>query len=288
MLVVGGGDLIRDDKGWKTFWYTTEKIFLALLFQRKVCLLNVGIGKPKSRVSTYALKYALRKAEKIIVRDRRSLAVCKDLNAGDKAVLAHDIVLDIHAFHEVKFRNPQKTVTGEESREYCVFCLRHNPDTYSGFQLDERKLACISDMLDIVIQYHNVRVMCVPFQGGKNNDNDLHGKVLKNMQHQEHAEILDWNGNISEILSYFKNAKFVIAMRLHAVVLAVLYDKPCIVFPYDIKVNEFCAQFNIKSIIQSDDLLNSTKVQQMLTEVMNAPSVSYDKSSSWCSIGLDV
>ena len=47
-LVFGGGDLIRDDRGWRVFLYAMEKIFLALLLRKPVYLLNVGIGKPST------------------------------------------------------------------------------------------------------------------------------------------------------------------------------------------------------------------------------------------------
>ncbi len=36
VFVVGGGDLIRDDLGWRTFFFTMEKIVAAILMGKKV------------------------------------------------------------------------------------------------------------------------------------------------------------------------------------------------------------------------------------------------------------
>ncbi len=77
MLVVGGGDLIRDDKGWKTFTYTMEKIVFALLLQKPVYMVNIGINKPVTSTENY-LRWVLA-TRQVITRDQRTFDLCKDL-----------------------------------------------------------------------------------------------------------------------------------------------------------------------------------------------------------------
>src|SRR5688572_16397905 len=77
-LIVGGGDLLRDDKGWRQFMYTMEKVLLALVYGRPVYLVNVGLGKPKTWYGRATLHWTLKRCSRIIVRDMRSLRVCAD------------------------------------------------------------------------------------------------------------------------------------------------------------------------------------------------------------------
>ena len=69
-LVVGGGDLIRDDKGWRTFFYTVEKIIVALMFGKPVYLVNIGITRCQQNYSSRILKTIIRKCRCIVARDR--------------------------------------------------------------------------------------------------------------------------------------------------------------------------------------------------------------------------
>jgi len=55
-LIVGGGDLIRDDLGWRTFFYTIEKLIVALLIGKKVYVVNAGIGQPSTGYGRMTLR----------------------------------------------------------------------------------------------------------------------------------------------------------------------------------------------------------------------------------------
>src|SRR5262252_3888065 len=80
-LIVGGGDLVRDDLGWRGFFFPMEKVFAALLQRKKVYFVNVGLGRPQTRYARRLLRWALPRAEQVIVRDQRSISVCRECGA---------------------------------------------------------------------------------------------------------------------------------------------------------------------------------------------------------------
>ena len=92
-LIVGGGDLVRDDLGWRTFFYTMEKPILALLLGKKVYVVNAGIGQPATGYGRVILRWVLGRCDRVIVRDLQSEQICKQL--GVRVVLAPDIVLSL-------------------------------------------------------------------------------------------------------------------------------------------------------------------------------------------------
>src|SRR5579885_3086022 len=108
-LIVGGGDLIRDDRGWRTFLFTLEKILLAILFRKPVYLVNVGIGRPHTSLGRRLLAWALPRCRKIIVRDQRSLDLCREFHAPAK--YAPDIVLSSSVISKSASHRPPATPT---------------------------------------------------------------------------------------------------------------------------------------------------------------------------------
>jgi polysaccharide pyruvyl transferase WcaK-like protein len=94
-LIIGGGDLIRDDCGWRQFLFTIEKIALARLLRKPVYLVNIGIGRPRTGYGSRILGWSLRHCRQIIVRDRRSLDICENSHAGGVTRLAPDIALSL-------------------------------------------------------------------------------------------------------------------------------------------------------------------------------------------------
>ena len=72
-LVGGGGDVLRDDRGWRHLSFATEKYFVAKAFGKPWYVLNAGIGPPTTGYGGRVLRYVLERARQVVVRDRRGL-----------------------------------------------------------------------------------------------------------------------------------------------------------------------------------------------------------------------
>ena len=292
-LIIGGGDLIRDDRGWRQFLFTLEKILLARLLRKPVYLVNVGIGRPHSRYGRSILGWSLRHCRQIIVRDRRSLEICENLGAGGVTRLAPDIVLSLPELLP-EIASSRQT---DHRAPYVLVCLRGDPNVFQQYDLNEPKIQTLAAGLDHVVEQYGLDVVFIPFQGlGSSglDDNRLHQRVVNAMRHASRTEIRPWTDDLGEICRWFQGAQGVLAMRLHAAVLAMCFERPCILMPYDHKLREFGQLMGISDAIDSETLDSSAQLRSVLASALNGSSAagtrrapSPECNSRWTDMALE-
>lgn len=263
-LVVGGGDLIRDDLGWRTFLFTMEKLIAAILMGKKVYLVNTGVGRLSTRYGRVLLRWTLRRCSRIIVRDARSENVCRELGVTEQVSLAPDIALtlpDLLATQKVI------SIDSRRKKPYVVVCLRHNPQTFRSYDMTNHRINILAQSLDNLIERHDVDVVFLPLHGTLANgrgDALLHGRVAKAMAHGERVQMRPWTPDLDEVYAWIRGAHLVLAMRLHAAVLAQACGGPCVLMPYDRKVREFGDLMAMRHSIEAAALDNLSAVNALL------------------------
>lgn len=281
-ILIGGGDLIRDTKGWRTFFYTIEKLIFALLFRKPTYMASVGISKPTKKYSKILLKFLLPKCKLIIVRDKRSLNFCRKIGVKN-VTLAADIATTL----------AKNTLTYENQinlpEKYCLITLRVAPNLYGQFDINDSHYKCFANTLDKFIEQTNSNVIFYPYQNTNiDNDNDIHKIVLSNMNKKRSALIYDWDSDLNNAFNLAANANLVIGMRLHALVVAVSVNTPCIAMPYDKKLDEFCELAGIQHFITPELMMKPDKLLQLLSQATeHKTNYSYLETTSWESIKLD-
>jgi polysaccharide pyruvyl transferase WcaK-like protein len=81
------------------------------------------------------------------------------------------------------------------------------------------------------------------------------------------SEIVPWTSDPQEVANWFGSARLVIAMRLHAAVLASAYGTPCMALPYDAKVSEFASYANQPLLPQEElDQTSETAIADAFLE----------------------
>jgi polysaccharide pyruvyl transferase CsaB len=263
-LIVGGGDLIREDRGRKLLLYTLEKMFLASALGKRVFLLNAGIGRPSTRIGAGLLGAALRRCERIVVRDERSLDVCRKLHAGKNAVYAPDIVTALPRFLKLP-ANAQPA--GE--RPYVVIALRSDSNRYGLYDLDEGRISCLALSLDLLIRRLNLDVVFLPFQNSaQGGDNLVHQRVVSRMARREHAVIRPWTSDLVRVAECIEGARCVVAMRLHAAVAAAAFGRPYVLMPYDQKLIELAKQQQHAGELSAADLEGVDTIAPILEDAV--------------------
>ncbi len=291
-LIVGGGDLIRDDMGWNTFTYVMEKIVVALLMRKPVYFVSVGLGVPRSWRARRLLGWALRRARKIIVRDRRSVALCESLGCARTTVLAPDIAAYLpRLLDRAEAATPaapaESPADPTRSAPFALVCLRGAPDVFGAYRFDDAQAASVAEALDSLAGEFGLDVRFVPMQ--RANDDDDHDQHLRVAGRMTARAILDdRTPGIPEALRLFAQARVVVAMRLHAAVLAATFGKPCIFLPYDVKCVEFARSANITTLLSSDELLDRGAVRACVRRALldEPPAAIRDSASVWESITL--
>jgi polysaccharide pyruvyl transferase CsaB len=262
MVIAGGGDCIRDDRGNRPFLYSVEKFVIASLMGKQICLLNVGLGRLRRGYANRVLGWILRRSVKTIVRDQRSVEVCRALGVTN-VHYAPDVVSLLPRQLGIDTARP----AGALRQSYLLVCLRDASNDYGRYAMTENRLANFATTLDAVIARHNLRIRFLPFQDcpGSTNDNRIHEEVFHRMQRRDDAQILDWNDDFRALGEVFAGARGVIAMRLHAAILAGAFQRPCVIMPYDQKLLEFGQQAGIGDYLPAE-MLDSIERSTALLE----------------------
>jgi len=294
VLIVGGGDLIRDDLGWRTFFFTMEKIVAAILMGKRVYLVNMGIGQLSTRYGRTLLKWTLRRCQRIIVREARSEKVCRELGVTEQVTLAPDIVLSLP---DLLGHQKVTNVASPYKNPYVLVSLRHNPGTFHSYEMSEARIRTLAQSLDGLIEQHDVDVVFLPLHATTPNgrgDATLHGRVAKAMVHAERIQLRPWTADLNEVCSWISDAKLVLAMRLHAAVLAYSYGRPCVLMPYDRKVREFGELMAIRHSIEAAALDDVATVNGVFESAWAEPKQEHENehwqhtiSSIWAELTLE-
>jgi polysaccharide pyruvyl transferase CsaB len=268
-LIVGGGDLIRDDRGWRTFWYTMEKIVFALLFSKPVFLVNIGIGRPVTKSGRFVLKWSLSRCRKIIVRDDRSYQLCKDLGCAGFTELAPDIAIRLPKIFPMEKADEEGEISSKDGG-YVVVCLRGTPNDFGQYPIGEVQVKNLAKALDGLAEDYGADIIFLPFQYNADVKNrSFQHQVIHYIKNHESLIKKDWTGDFKDIIRCFRGARLILGMRLHAVVLSVALNKQCIVMPYDVKLNEFAKQFGLKHLLPASDLHDVDIVGNHLMEALH-------------------
>ena len=263
IVLAGGGDFIRDDRGWKHFSASIEKLMAGSLMGKTVGLVNVGIGQPRTDYGRRWLPSALRRCDRIIVRDRRSYDLCAQFGVGSRTTFTVDIVM---CLRELLGIHPSGRRPIDE--RYIVVALRSNPNVYKQYVVDEARLRSLAAALDKVATRHGCKIVFVPFHGGVEDDNAIHRTLTGMMKQRDAAIVRDWTMNVQELVDIFSGAETTVAMRLHAAILALAVGRDCTVLPYDQKVRELCSEMRLQHLVEADALDDTESVARSIENSM--------------------
>jgi polysaccharide pyruvyl transferase WcaK-like protein len=283
LVMAGGGDVIRDEIGWRTFTFQVEKLVAGLLMGKPVYLLNVGLSTPATAYGRFTLKWLLPRLRGMVVRDTRSVEISASYGVTRRVVLLPDIVRRLPELMPEAARTPGDRTT-------VLVALHGDSNVYRRYQMTDERLAAFAGMLDTLAERYGLEIEFFPFQPAQDGgDARIARRVQSLMQHAGRSRILEWTVDVGELAARLSRSRLVIAMRLHAAVLAATYSAPCILMPYDQKVVEFGKQAEIPHILTPEILDKPEKSRQFLENVMAnlvAPAA-LPPAADWLTLTLD-
>lgn len=280
-LIVGGGELLRGDRGWKSFVFVAEKIFLALALGKPVSIVNVGFPGFRPGWRRWLLGFCLRRARRVLVRDRDSLALCRELGAA-QAEHAPDIVFALPRWQ------PGWSSGARPEETDVVVCVRATANVFGRYDLSDARLARLADGLDHLVDRRGARVVFLPFQSAPAEDDTvIHRRIAAAMRHQDRVRILPWSGDLQATVQWIGGARMVLAMRLHAAVLAVSLGRRCVLMPYDTKVLRFASEHGLPFLLPAEMLDDTAQARQLLQRCWDAaPPPPAQAGSVWDTLRL--
>ncbi len=247
VFILGGGGLF----GSLTFianliWGLQAK--MAYRQGTPVIMYGQSIGELKGKIRKKIVKKLYKKASLIVVRDHESKKRLKSLRIKQKIHVAPDLALNIDDHH-----NPHQ-------KHEVIIALRHLDDLSLIFKKG------IADFLYDIYEEHDYKIQFIDFKSEV--DNKLHEHVIDMLYQQCPVEHVTLVKDTHELFRLFSNAGFVLAMRLHSVIAAIMSEKPFIAINYAPKVKAFLEYAKLDEFLIDMDDLSEDKLNEVFKKIM--------------------
>lgn len=248
LLIFGGGGLVQDKSNALTLPRQLSRVVMAHAAKVPVATFGLGVGPLTRFGSKEMVKQALGPCAAIGVRDPASAQELAECGVTERVVVHADPVLAIDPPEGARPSRVRPARQSSERRTVGV-CLRQLESNLAivpawvehrlGVFGQKDKGAFVSaaaQTLDTLVEKHDVDVAFFPFWLGR--DESLHEDVLAAMDQSAHARCVTWS-TTADALQTFATFDAVVAMRLHASILATRLGIPFRALTYFPKVEHF-------------------------------------------------
>ncbi len=229
ILISGGGSLLQDVTSLKSLVYYCLIIFLGVVMRKKVVIFAQGIGPIKNPIARFVTLQLLRFASYISVRDEGSYNFLKKHKINSSLVC--DPIYSVNVPQKVIKRN-----VGIQLRNFntmSIDFINHLAmQIAKNFPYSNLKLLSLQDSIDL--------------------------PVLSQLEHALHVIAPDINIEIlseltnSEIVDYIAGLEYFVAMRFHAILIALKSGVKTIAVNYDPKVAKLAVKNKIPMLALDD------------------------------------
>jgi len=238
VLVSGGGSLLQDITGVKSLAYYLGVIAIARMLGKPVFLYAHGVGPLNSSLGRLMTRAVVNKCATLLsTRDEQSKQEFLDIGIQKNIEITADPVLSIEVNDEIKKCGIEiKKELGITSNDLLIVSVR----SWSGCEKLYSKIAECCD--EYVRSGGEVLLLPLHFP----HDLPACQEVARRMENDNF--IANKNYTVQHFLGIFYMSHIVIAMRLHALIMACVFGKPIIGISYDPKVDRFLYQVGLKAV----------------------------------------
>lgn len=221
VLISGGGSLLQDVTSLKSVVYYSLIIALGLLFNKKVIIFAQGVGPLNKKLSQFIVRNLLKNCSLVTVRDEKSLALLR--NWGINADLVCDPIYSLDVLQEFN-----ENTVGVQLREFKTmnYNLLHKLALFIAEKFRDKKVEIFS------LQKSQDLELCKNFEN-----------ILKTLNPEIKTEIVTDN-----IVNRIAKLSYLIAMRFHAILVALKCGIKTCAINYDVKVEKLANEANIPLI----------------------------------------
>lgn len=247
MLISGGGSLLQDKTSSRSIWYYLLIMKLAKRYNKKVFVYSNGVGPINKRFNRNFTRRVLNKVDYITLRDKDSYDFIESIGVNNPNIkVLSDPVFNLKESSDESVR--KKFDINEDT---VLVSIRSWMD-------DEKLIAELSKFLNYLID-EGKNIVFMPMQTPR--DTDISERIAANLKS---SKIIDEKYPVEILMSLMKNADFIVAMRLHAMIYAIHQNVPFIGLSYDPKtetlLKDFDESINIDvDAINYDDLIKAYK-----------------------------
>ena len=256
LLISGGGSLLQDVTSKNGILYYLGVIFFAKLLRKPVLVYSQGIGPINMKRNRRITAFILNRVNGITVRDEGSKKDLEEMGVKKDIVVSADPVLGFSS-EEIKIEKGRELLerVGVNINDGKILGISVRPWKTAG-----TNFTAIAEACDRLVT-QGWQIVFIPMHFPE--DIQASRDVVNQMK--EKAFLLKENCSPSEAFSIYKAVDVVMGMRLHALIMAAVIEKPLIAISYDPKVNRFMDLLDIYQVMDINDL----KCQEILDLVQN-------------------
>jgi polysaccharide pyruvyl transferase CsaB len=225
VVLSGGGGLLQNQTSLRSLLYYASILREAARTGRKSMIFAQSIG-PLDFWGRLLVQRFCRGVNRATVRDERSLRLLRELLPKAPIERTADPVF--------LYETPEAGIDlaaeglGSESGPYAVISVRRSAGSRDAPQI-------VARAVDRLAERHGIRSAFLPLGGAA--DAAISTDVIRACAS---APVLLPECSLAKAAAVLKEARVVIGMRLHALVLAARYGVPFLAIPYDPKVSALC------------------------------------------------
>lgn len=244
VFVCGGGGLFQDHTSIYNPLRYLSRVLAAVALGKRVFIYAVSVGPLENPLNRRLTREILSRAHCVTVRDSGSKRLLVELGVPEHLVFVTSDPVVNHEAHAAPAGSAERRI---------VVCLRHWFDTVpwlpvsvvnalglrsrENTQLYDHFIGELAKTLDALYERKKTPLLFVPFWHPR--DTRVHHDVVERMRFKEHATVVDRNLAPDEAGALIASAEFVVAMRLHSLILAVAAKRPFFALDYSKKVHDF-------------------------------------------------
>jgi len=249
-VIFGGGGLFNDEKLAAVFlWFW--QVFCAHFFCRNIFFYRQSVGPLNTRIGRYLTRKATEYCTRIYVRDSSSKELLTYLGVSD-VDLRRDPVLDwkfvkryVSAYYRLIYSGEKEP---DENLSYIIVSLRE----WRGG--DDKFITKIAKVLEKYCLEYDYRIFFVPYQSKYEDDAKIYRRLRAKIDKKVIMKVCRFNyeNNFKQemqmLLELYLGAERVVAMRLHALILAYMCRMDAVGIVYSKKVQSFVESVNFKHV----------------------------------------
>lgn len=242
VLISGGGSLLQDVTSLKSLLYYLWVINTALFFKKKVIIFAQGIGPINNPIGRFLTKQALKKCSLVTVRDEKSLFLLRGW--GIKVDLVCDPLFDLKLVTSLPSNRIGIQLRGFKTlKENMLVKLAEQVN--KEFSTSEIEIYSFQDSLDLHV--------CEHFE-----------KLLKALNPQIKTTLI-YNQTSAQVLEKISKLDYMIAMRFHANLIALMYGVKSLAICYDEKVEKLATEAQIPYM----SMLGNENYEELFAQLKN-------------------
>lgn len=234
LILFGGGGLFNEGEPYSVYLWGTHARWFARL-KKKYIIIGQSFTTPHQEKTKKILQEIIASAETICVRDEVSREILQKISSSKTEI---EVTTDL-AF----------SLTQEDFEEM---------QNHEG----ERSMRSPLEIITVLRKYRDMNITHLQDQ--------LHAQLQPRLEMHEKITAIPFEGKVTkqrlENLWYrFANARGIIAMRLHAFILAILTQTPHLALSYHDKIKNLASKFHDEAVLEipcTDQALQD-KIQQL-------------------------